>query len=41
MIKPSINLNQMLYNLDIGSKDWYEKLDSESAVKEPEEVQNA
>ena len=29
MTKPSINLNQMLYNLDIGSKDWYEKLDSE------------
>lgn len=29
MTKPSINLNQMLYNLDIGSKEWYESLDSE------------
>ena len=29
MAKPSINLNQMLYNLDMGTKDWYEKLDSE------------
>ncbi len=29
MTKPSINLNQMLYNLDIGKKDWYENLDSE------------
>jgi hypothetical protein len=29
MTKPSINLNQMLYSIDIGAKDWYEKLDSE------------
>ena len=29
MAKPTINLNQMLYNLDMGTKDWYEKLDSE------------
>jgi len=27
--KPSINLNQMLYNLDVGNKEWYEGLDSE------------
>jgi len=27
--KPSINLNQMLYNLDIGNKDWYNSLDNE------------
>lgn len=29
MAKPTINLNQMLYNLDMGTKEWYEKLDSE------------
>ena len=29
MSKPSINLNQMLYNLDVGNKEWYEGLDSE------------
>ena len=29
MTKPSINLNQMLYSIDIGAKDWYENLDSE------------
>ena len=29
MSKPSINLNQMLYNLDMGNKEWYEGLDSE------------
>lgn len=29
MSKPSINLNQMLYNLDIGNKDWYNSLDNE------------
>jgi hypothetical protein len=27
--KPSINLNQMLYNLDVGNKEWYNSLDSE------------
>tara|TARA_B100000123_G_C25701190_1_gene415378 strand:- start:203 stop:679 length:477 start_codon:yes stop_codon:yes gene_type:complete len=27
--KPSINLNQMLYNLDMGNKEWYNSLDSE------------
>ena len=29
MSKPSINLNQMLYNLDMGNKEWYNSLDSE------------
>lgn len=29
MSKPSINLNQMLYNLDVGNKEWYNSLDSE------------
>lgn len=29
MSKPNINLNQMLYNLDVGNKEWYNSLDSE------------
>ena len=29
MSKPSINLNQMLYDLDMGNKEWYNSLDSE------------
>ena len=29
MTKPTINLNQMLYNLDIGNSKWYEQLEGE------------
>lgn len=30
MSKSNINLNQLLYNLDIGKHDWYESLDGET-----------
>ena len=29
MAKKQLNLNQMLYNVDIGNMDWYDSLDEE------------